>query len=76
VQVLELGRARWGCSKMGTVALDGTKIQPPMPAGTARLSYEHAGKIEAQLKSGSGRAVDAGRKPRTKADVPDGHVDS
>jgi transposase len=38
-----------GVLKMGTVALDGTKIHAN--ASRRALSYEHAGKIEAQLKA-------------------------
>src|SRR5260370_3089749 len=49
VQVLELAR-EMGMLKMGTVALDGTKIHANASRHSA-LSYEHAGKIEAQLKS-------------------------
>src|ERR1700726_1275002 len=48
-RLLELAR-EMGMLKIGTVALDGTKI----PANASRhsaLSYEHAGKIEAQLKA-------------------------
>ena len=39
-----------GVLKMGTVALDGTKIHANASRHSA-LSYEHAGKIEAQLKA-------------------------
>ncbi len=39
-----------GMLKMGTVALDGTKIHANASRHSA-LSYEHAGKIEAQLKA-------------------------
>src|SRR3979409_2492294 len=69
VQVLGVARER-GVLKLGTVALDGPKI----PANTSRhsaLSYEHASKIEAQLKAevadllGKAEAAD-------QADVPDG----
>jgi hypothetical protein len=55
---------------MGTVALDGTKIHANASRHSA-LSYEHAGKIEAQLKAevaellGRAEAAD-------KAAVPDG----
>jgi transposase len=48
VQVLEVAR-EMGVLKMGTVALDGTKIHANASRHSA-LSYEHAGKIEAQLK--------------------------
>src|SRR5467141_3040447 len=49
VQVLELAR-EMGMLKLGTVALDGTKIHANASRHSA-LSYEHAGKIEAQLKA-------------------------
>src|SRR3954466_8284099 len=49
VQVLAVARAM-GVLKMGTVALDGTKIHANASRHSA-LSYEHAGKIEAQLKA-------------------------
>src|SRR4051812_8845514 len=49
VQVLEVAR-EMGVLKMGTVALDGTKIHANASRHSA-LSYEHAGKIEAQLKA-------------------------
>jgi len=49
VQLLLLAR-EMGLLKMGTVALDGTKIHANASKHSA-LSYEHAGKIEAQLKA-------------------------
>jgi transposase len=49
VRVLELAR-EMGLLKLGTVALDGTKIHANASRHRA-LSYEHAGKIEEQLKS-------------------------
>jgi len=49
VQLLLLAR-EMGMLKMGTVALDGTKIHANASKHSA-LSYEHAGKIEAQLKA-------------------------
>src|SRR3954469_11786594 len=48
VQVLAVAR-EMGVLKMGTVALDGTKIHAHASRHSA-LSYEHAGRIEAQLK--------------------------
>jgi transposase len=48
VQVLLVAR-EMGVLKLGTVALDGTKIHANASRHSA-LSYEHAGKIEAQLK--------------------------
>ena len=47
VRVLELAR-EMGLLRMGTVGLDGTKIHANASRHSA-LSYEHAGKIEAQL---------------------------
>src|ERR1700688_4555587 len=49
VQVLHLAR-EMGVLKMGTIGLDGTKIHANASRHSA-LSYEHAGKIEAQLKA-------------------------
>jgi transposase len=49
VEVLELAR-EMGVLKLGAVALDGTKIHANASRHSA-LSYEHAGKIEAQLKA-------------------------
>src|SRR6202167_4865843 len=69
VQVLVLAR-EIGVLKLGTVALDGTKIHANASRHSA-LSYEHAGTIEAQLKAEvadlmvKAEAADA-------ADIPDG----
>jgi transposase len=69
VQMLVLAR-EMGVVKLGTVALDGTKIHANASRHSA-LSYEHAGKIEAQLKAevadllGKAEAADL-------ADAPDG----
>jgi len=49
VQVLGVAR-EMGVLKLGTVALDGTKIHANASRHSA-LSYEHASKIEAQLKA-------------------------
>src|ERR1700736_1972185 len=49
VQVLSVA-SEMGVLKLGTVALDGTKIHANASRHSA-LSYEHAGKIEAQLKA-------------------------
>src|SRR5579872_6414414 len=49
VEVLQLAR-EMGLLKMGTIGLDGTKIHANASRHSA-LSYEHAGKIEAQLKA-------------------------
>ena len=48
VQVLSVA-SEMGVLKLGTVALDGTKIHANASRHSA-LSYEHAGKIEAQLQ--------------------------
>ena len=49
VEVLQLAR-EMGVLKMGTIGLDGTKIHANASRHSA-LSYEHAVKIEAQLKA-------------------------
>jgi hypothetical protein len=69
VSVLMLAR-EMGVLKLGTVALDGTKIHANASHHSA-LSYEHAGKIEAQLKA---EVADLMAKAETadQADVPDG----
>jgi len=69
VQVLGVAR-EMGVLKLGTVALDGTKIHANASRHSA-LSYEHASQIEAQLKAevadllGRAEAAD-------QADTPDG----
>ena len=69
VQVLDLAQ-EMGVLKMGTVALDGTKIHANASRHSA-LSYEHTGKIEAQLKA---EVVDllAKAEAADRADLPDG----
>ena len=69
IQVLELARAM-GMLKMGTVALDGTKIHAHASRHSA-LSHEHAGKIEAQLKTEVAELL-ARAEAADQADVPDG----
>ncbi len=69
VQVLALAR-EMGMLKMGTVALDGTKIHANASRHSA-VSYEHAGKIEAQLKA-EVAALLARAEAADKADAPDG----
>ena len=69
VQVLALAR-EMGMLKMGTVALDGTKIHANASRHSA-LSYEHASKIEAQLKAEVADLL-ARAEAADKADVPDG----
>jgi transposase len=69
VVVLQLAR-EMGVLKLGTIGLDGTKIHANASRHSA-LSYEHAGKIEEQLKAEvadlltKAEAADA-------ADIPDG----
>jgi transposase len=69
IQVLEVA-GEMGMLKLGTVALDGTKLHANASRHGA-LSYEHAGKIETQLRAevtdllGKAEAAD-------QADVPDG----
>jgi transposase len=84
VQVLGVAR-EMGVLKLGTVALDGTKIHANASRHSA-LSYEHASQIEAQLRAevadllGKAEAADQAAKrtdvpggvSRTQADVPDG----
>src|SRR5213079_3277803 len=69
VQVLQLAR-EMGVLKMGTVALDGTKIHANASRHSA-LSHEHAGKIEAQLKLEVAELM-AKAEAADQADVPDG----
>jgi transposase len=69
VQVLALAH-EMGMLKMGTVALDGTKIRANASRHSA-LSYEHAGEIEAQLKAQVAELL-ARAEAADKADVPDG----
>ena len=69
VQVLLLAR-EMGVLKMGTVALDGTKIHANASRHSA-LSYEHAGKIEAQLKAEVADLL-AKAEAADAADLPDG----
>src|SRR5471032_1332167 len=69
VQVLVLAR-EIGVLKLGTVALDGTKIHANASRHSA-LSYEHAGTIEAQLKAEVADLM-AKAEAADQADVPDG----
>ena len=69
VQVLLLAR-KMGVLKLGTVALDGMKIHANASRHSA-LSYEHAGKIEAQLKAEVAALV-AKAEAAEQADLPDG----
>lgn len=69
VQVLLLAR-EMGLLKMGTVGLDGTKIHANASRHSA-LSYEHAGKIEAQLQAEVADLM-AKAEAADQADIPDG----
>src|SRR5512136_3253517 len=69
VRVLMLAR-EMGVLKMGTMALDGTKIHANASRHSA-LSYEHAGKIEAQLKAEVAELM-AKAEAADAADIPDG----
>ncbi len=69
VKVLLLAR-EMGVLKLGTVALDGTKIHANASRHSA-LSYQHAGKLETQLKAEVGMLL-AKAEAADKADVPDG----
>lgn len=69
VQVLLVAR-EMGVLKMGTVALDGTKIHANASRHSA-LSYEHAGKIEAPLQAEVAELM-AKAKAADQADLPDG----
>jgi transposase len=69
VQVLLLARET-GVLQLGTVGLDGTKIHANASRHSA-LSYEHAGKIEAQLKAEVAELL-ARAEAADKADLPDG----
>src|SRR4051812_45362164 len=69
VQVLAVAR-EMGVLKMGTVALDGTKIHANASRHSA-LSYEHAGRIEAQLKVEVAELL-AKAEAADRADLPDG----
>src|SRR5436305_1125992 len=69
VQVLLLAR-EMGMLKLGTLGIDGTKIHANASRHSA-LSYEHAGKVEAQLKAEVAELM-AKAEAADKADIPDG----
>jgi transposase len=69
VQVLGVAR-EMRVLKLGTVALDGTKIHANASRHSA-LSYEHATRIEAQLKAEVAELM-AKAEAADQADVPDG----
>jgi transposase len=69
VQVLMMAR-EMGMLKLGTVALDGTKIHANASRHSA-LSYERAGQIEMQLREEVAKLT-AMAEATDQADVPDG----
>ena len=69
VKVLLLARET-GVLNLGTVALDGTKLHANASRHSA-LSYEHAGKLEAQLKAEVGVLL-AKAEAADRVDIPDG----
>jgi transposase len=69
VQVLVMAR-EMGMLKLGTVALDGTKIHADASRHSA-LSYERAGQIEMQLREEVGKLT-AMAEAADQADAPDG----
>jgi transposase len=69
VQILLLAR-EMGVLKLGTLGLDGTKVHANASRHSA-LSYEHAGKIEAQLKAEVADLM-AKAEAADTADIPDG----
>jgi transposase len=69
VQILLLAR-EMGVLKLGTLGLDGTKVHANASRHSA-LSYEHAGKIEAQLKAEVADLI-AKVEAADTADIPDG----
>jgi len=69
VKILLLAR-EMGVLRLGAVALDGTKVHANASKHSA-LSYEHAGKIEAQLQAEVAELL-AKAEAADKADLPDG----
>jgi transposase len=69
VQVLLLAR-EMGLLQLGTVALDGTKMHANASRHSA-LSYEHAGRLEAQLRAEVAELM-AKAEAADQADSPDG----
>src|ERR1700678_1639428 len=69
VDVLKLAR-EMGVLKMGTIGLDGTKLHADASRHSA-LSYEHAGKIEAQLTAEVADLM-AKAEAADATDIPDG----
>jgi transposase len=69
VEVLQLAR-EMGVLKLGTIALDGSKIHANASRHSA-LSYEHAGKTEAPLQAEVAERM-AKAEAADQADLPDG----
>lgn len=69
VQILNVAQ-QMGVLKMGKVSLDGTKVHANASKHSA-LSWEHANKIEAQLKAEVAELMKLAEQADT-ADVPDG----
>ena len=69
VQVLLLAR-EMGMLQLGVVALDGTKVHANASKHSA-LSYEHAGRIETQLKAEVAELM-AKAEAADQTDAPDG----
>src|SRR5205809_15222 len=69
VEVVQLAR-EMGVLKLGTIALDGTKIHANASRHSA-LSDEHAGRLEAQLQAEVAELM-AKAEAADQADVPDG----
>ena len=69
VQVLLLAR-EMGLLRLGTIGVDGTKVHANASRHSA-LSYEHAGKIEAQLKAEVADLM-AKAEAADQAELPDG----
>jgi hypothetical protein len=72
VEVLKMARTM-GVLKLGTIALDGTKIHANASRHSA-LSWEYANKIEAQLKQEVQQLLQMAESA-DKAAVPEGHGD-
>jgi transposase len=69
VQILAVAH-HLGVLKLGTVSLDGTKVQANASKHSA-LSWEHAGKIEAQLRAEVAQLMQLAAHADA-ADIPDG----
>ena len=70
VEVLKLAR-EMGVLKLGTVALDGTKVHANASRHSA-LSYEHGGQDRGATEGRGGRSAGPKAEAADQADVPDG----